>query len=208
MSNMVELNPFFTMQYLTQMRFNSFYYQISELMALEPESILEVGMGSGIVELILRQMGVEVTTLDQYEKLNPDILCSVVDIPRSDESFDVVACFQVLEHLPFDDFRIALKEIHRVAREHVVLSVPDCKPFFKMEITIPFLGKHRVLWNIPFRKSKNTMPPSHHWEVNRKGYGLKRVLGEMEQAGFAVMKTYRLWEGAYHRMFILKKVRK
>ena len=49
---------------------------------------------------------------------------SVVDLPFPDRSFDVVGCFEVLEHLPGDLPRRALSELARVARQAVVLSVP------------------------------------------------------------------------------------
>jgi SAM-dependent methyltransferase len=54
---------------------------------------------------------------------------SVVDLPFPDSSFDVVGCFEVLEHLPGDLPRRALAELARVARLAVVLSVPQ-EPFF------------------------------------------------------------------------------
>ena len=48
-----------------------------------------------------------------------------IDFP--DDSFDVVYSFEVLEHLHEPDR--ALRELARVARQHVVLSVPH-EPFF------------------------------------------------------------------------------
>ena len=42
---------------------------------------------------------------------------SVVDLPFPDRSFDVVGCFEVLEHLPGDLPRRALSELARVARQ-------------------------------------------------------------------------------------------
>ena len=51
----------------------------------------------------------------------------IYNIGIPDDSFDVVYCFEVLEHLHEPDK--ALAEMARVARGHVVLSVPH-EPFF------------------------------------------------------------------------------
>ena len=61
---------------------------------------------------------------------------SVVELPFPDRSFDVVGCFEVLEHLPGDLPRLALAELSRVSRGTVLLSVPsrtslqpgECRP--------------------------------------------------------------------------------
>ena len=57
------------------------------------------------------------------------VVGSIVDLPFPDRSFDVVGCFEVLEHLPGDLPRRALSELARVARRAVVLSVPH-EPVF------------------------------------------------------------------------------
>ena len=51
-------------------------------------------------------------------------VCDVVDINKPNESFDTVAAFEVLEHVPQPER--ALREFHRVARNHVILTVPNC----------------------------------------------------------------------------------
>src|SRR5690606_18639469 len=51
----------------------------------------------------------------------------IYNIPFDDDSFDVVGCFEVLEHL--HDAPRALAELARVARKSVVMSVPH-EPFF------------------------------------------------------------------------------
>jgi ubiquinone/menaquinone biosynthesis C-methylase UbiE len=53
---------------------------------------------------------------------------SVLALPFADRSFDAVLCMEVLEHLqhPAD----AVRELARVARDVVVLSVPF-EPFFQ-----------------------------------------------------------------------------
>jgi 2-polyprenyl-3-methyl-5-hydroxy-6-metoxy-1,4-benzoquinol methylase len=112
---------------------------LAKIADLSPQTFLDAGCGEGFVaDLLLRKMpGLELTGFD----FNPDaveiaraknptatfITASIFDLPYDDSSFDVVGCFEVLEHLP--DPRLALKELTRVARNAVIISVPH-EPFF------------------------------------------------------------------------------
>ena len=49
----------------------------------------------------------------------------VRDLPFEDDSFDVVICAEVLEHLPGNDWRRAVRELDRVSRDVVIVSIPD-----------------------------------------------------------------------------------
>lgn len=106
---------------------------------LAPTSLLDAGCGEGFVaEILLREMpALEVTGFDVLEdsvelarRRNPRAAFSTGDIyniDHEDSSFDVVVCFEVLEHL--HEPERALSELARVARHAVVMSVPH-EPFF------------------------------------------------------------------------------
>jgi ubiquinone/menaquinone biosynthesis C-methylase UbiE len=112
---------------------------IGQILTLAPATFLDAGCGEGFVaELLIQQLpGLELTGFD----FNPDaveiakaknpgstfITASIFDLPFDDNSFDVVGCFEVLEHQT--DPRPALKELARVARNAVIISVPH-EPFF------------------------------------------------------------------------------
>jgi ubiquinone/menaquinone biosynthesis C-methylase UbiE len=112
---------------------------LARIADLAPETFLDAGCGEGFVaELLLQQMpGLELTGFDfnpdavEIAKTkNPDatfITASIFDLPFDDNSFDVVGCFEVLEHLV--EPQNALKELTRVARKAVIISVPH-EPFF------------------------------------------------------------------------------
>jgi len=114
---------------------------VAEIAALSPRTFLDAGCGEGFVaQRVLRELpGVELTGCDVSDgalavaaRTNPGgrfVSGSVVSLPFADKSFDVVGCFEVLEHLPGELPRQALSEMARVARRAVVLSVPH-EPVF------------------------------------------------------------------------------
>jgi ubiquinone/menaquinone biosynthesis C-methylase UbiE len=117
-----------------------FHAKITEIVeALHPETVLDAGCGEGFTaEIFLRAMpALRLTGFDPHapsvelaRMRNPRAEFMVSDIynmPFEDDSFDVVGCFEVLEHL--HDAERALAELNRVARGAVVMSVPH-EPFF------------------------------------------------------------------------------
>src|SRR5918993_384640 len=114
---------------------------IAEVVALSPQSFLDAGCGEGFVarRVIAAVPGIDLTGCDVADQAlamaaeaNPGarfVVGSVVELPFPDRSFDVVGCFEVLEHLPGELPRRAMAELARVTRHAVVLSVPH-EPMF------------------------------------------------------------------------------
>ena len=44
----------------------------------------------------------------------------------------------------------------------------------------------------------------HFWNIGEKDHPLKKVMGDITEAGFEIEKTYRVIENPFHRFFILK----
>jgi len=118
--------------YDTKERFCSYWHQIQEVLLLKPSEVLEIGIGNGFVSRYLKERGINVTTLDIDKELKPDVVGSVLDIPFHCETFQVVACYEVLEHLPYEDIPKALSEISRVSKQYVILSVPDVNRVYRI----------------------------------------------------------------------------
>ena len=79
---------------------------------------------------------------------------SIYQIPVADKSYDLVLCCEVLEHL--ERPRAALKELLRIARGDIFLSVPN-EPWFQLANLLR--GKYiRDLGNHPEH--------INHWSVN------------------------------------------
>ncbi|MFN2629976.1 MAG: class I SAM-dependent methyltransferase, partial [Gaiellaceae bacterium] len=81
---------------------------------------LDVATGGGHVARRLREAGCEVVSLDPAPGMQPDVIARAEQIPFADASFDVVACRIAPHH--FDDVVAAVKEMARVAGEHVVIE--------------------------------------------------------------------------------------
>lgn len=115
---------------------------IAELKKLQPESVLDVGAGEGFILQKLKDQhnatkfeGIEYVddAIAIGKKLHPDIVIKKGDIyklPYKDNSFDVVLCTEVLEHL--EKPKHALEELLRVSKKYVLLSVPN-EPFFTLQ---------------------------------------------------------------------------
>lgn len=192
-------------KYVNKPRWMSFYYQIQEIMRRNPRNVLEIGAGKRIVGSVIEQYGIAYETVDIDPELNPDHLASVLDMPLQDGSFDIVCCFQMLEHIPYEDFSKALKEIHRVAKNYALISLPDAKQLFHYSFDIPKVGtKHISIPRPRFKPPVQMFDGEHHWEINIAGHPLTRVVSEIKAAGFVIETTYRPIENSYHRFFVLK----
>lgn len=193
--------------YDTKKRFISYWHQIDEIISLKPREVLEIGIGNGFVRKYLEEKNIKIKTLDIDKRLNPDVAGSVLEIPFIDESFEVVTCCEVLEHLPYSEFTKALKEINRISQKHVILSIPDVTTVYRINIEMPKIKPIRRLISHPFSRATNhKFDGYHYWEIGKMGYPLKKVKNDIISLGFNIIKTYRVFESYYHRFFILKKV--
>lgn len=204
-----ESNHYFNASYDSKERFISYWHQINEIIKLEPEKVLEIGIGNGLVSKYLRERNLNVITLDINKKLNPDKIGSVFDIPFANNSFGVVACYELLEHLPYTSFYKAVSEIFRVSKSYSVLSLPDknrfCRLYIQIHKTVIF---KKLLPLPPLNAPIHKFDGEHYWEIGKAGYPLSKITKDIQRAGFKIEKTYRIFEYPYHRFFILRKIEK
>ena len=113
--------------------------------------VLDFGCGSGFAVMKLREAGVDACGLELdraeiREHLIPEVADRVklydgrFPIPYGDEEFDHAYAVEVIEHVP--DYETAVRELHRVARHSVLITVPDIS-------SIPRLHRHHVVpWHL------------------------------------------------------------
>jgi len=117
------------------------YYKtfVKELKKLEIKNVLDIGCGEGFILNKLKQerIGESWEGID-YSKEAVEIgkkihsyldltQGSIYDSKFKDNSFDLVVCTEVLEHL--ENPQIALKEVVRISKKYILFSVPN-EPLF------------------------------------------------------------------------------
>lgn len=130
-----------------------FYAQVSTLVApLAAQDVLDAGCGEGLgLTRLAPVLPGRVTGFDLSEEAvsraraaHPAGTFSIEDItalPYDDGAFDLVICMEVLEHLP--EPAKALRELKRVCRGHLLLSVPH-EPWFQLGNLVR--GQWRETW--------------------------------------------------------------
>jgi len=189
--------------YVHKGRWVSYWHQIRAVLDLEPESVLVVGPGDGIVVDVLKKQIGAVKTFDIEKELNPDIVGSVDNMSLPDDSFDVILCAEVLEHLPFEKFEKCLSELKRVAGKYVVLSLPHFGPQLKLNFKIPMIKEARIAVKIPL-PLKHATGGVHCWEIGKKGYPLRKIRKIIKRQ-FTIKNEFIPLENQYHHFFVLEK---
>jgi SAM-dependent methyltransferase len=192
-------------RYMSKARWASLWHQLDEVLRLAPRRVLEIGPGPGVFKRVAGQFGVTVETLDLDPALQPDHVGSATALPFADGEFDVVCAFQMLEHLPYEQSMQAWREMVRVARRHLVISLPDARTVWPVSVHLPRLGVRR--WLVPkpsFGLAPHRFDGEHHWEINKRGFELARVSADLASA-CELIKTYRVHELPYHRFFVFRR---
>jgi 2-polyprenyl-3-methyl-5-hydroxy-6-metoxy-1,4-benzoquinol methylase len=139
----------------------------------EPQSILEIGCGTGyVISAISRQFPrakvygseVFVAGLEFAATRSPSakfMQMDARDIPFLGE-FDVIGAFDVLEHIEEDE--IVLTQMHEALKPDgiIVLTVPQ----------------HAWLWS-----------ESDDYACHKRRYSAKELVGKVQQAGFEIVKS-------------------
>ena len=184
-------------------RWSSYWHQIRAALRLRPRSVLEIGSGSGVFRSYLRGIGVDVKSVDIDDTRKPDL---IADVSRLDETlppgmrFDVIAAFQVLEHLPFTEFERCLEGIRRRTDQYALISLP-CNGFqlrFSFGISTWRVSRGfyvRLPWKIKYCDE-------HYWELG-PGHSIRKVTRIMERY-FEVIERYYVKENPYHYCWVLR----
>jgi len=145
------------------------FYQTMFSMAgnVKPQKILDVGCGEGFTLSRFKEknIGKELEGIDYLEtaielgrKNHPDLKLkqgNIYKLPYKDNSFDLVICTEVLEHV--ERPQEALKELVRISGKYIMLSVPN-EPLF---MGANFLrGKNWSRWG-------NDIEHINHWTSRR-----------------------------------------
>jgi ubiquinone/menaquinone biosynthesis C-methylase UbiE len=137
---------------------------LTELNNLNPDSVLDLGGGEGIVARLIHEkldikhidiVDISSTSLNLAGKWTDSqrILADVYNLPFYTKSYDVVICLEVLEHL--DNPLRALKEIKRIASSGIIITVPNTM-FFRLGNLLSLKNLKNLGEDIDHKKSFNT----------------------------------------------------
>lgn len=129
---------------------------LKKIKRINPGNILDVGCGTGYITKRIAKINPNLIAVDTDAKrikmarefTNNQIDFRVIEpdkLPFPDNSFDLVTCLEVLEHIP--QYESFIKELKRVSRKYVLITVPN-EPFFRLANLLR--GKHiSTLGNVP-----------------------------------------------------------
>jgi len=197
-------NAHYRFRYDHHARWNAYWYQLREVLNKKPTSVLEVGVGSGVVKNYLKQENITVTTVDIDASLSPDIVASITKIPLPEKSVDVAVCCQVLEHLPFEEVKIALQELRRIAKSYIIISVPDARRMLlRALVQLPFVGSRSVMYKLETNR-KHEFDGQHYWELGKSGVTLSQFKNMLRNSGLHIEKDFIPFETPTKHFFVLK----
>jgi len=115
-------------------RLGSYFQQTARHIVdlFKPERTLDVGCAKGFLVKALDELGVDAYGIDPsvyaVSNAHPDVgdkinLDSARSIPYPDNTFDVVTCLDVMDHVPLKEVTKTLKELLRVSKEWVIIRV-------------------------------------------------------------------------------------
>lgn len=178
----------------SQVHFN-WYYQQAKLVydnCDRTDSILEIGIGTGLLSDLLRRRRWQITTLDIDEEKHPDICESASEFDYSSLDVNVVLAFEVFEHIPFATFENVIKCLSQAHVDRVFFSLPwNEYQLLDFKLTLPFLKEMKIAWSLSKRKITTH---AHFWELakrartfpDKKLVKLEQMVSFFESQGFKV----------------------
>lgn len=197
--------------YFDLQRFISYYHQIDIIKrhSNKKDQILEIGVGDGTLSTLLKHQGFRIKTCDFDQKLKPDYVEDIRQLHFSKNSFDLVIAFEVLEHIPFEDFKKALKELHRVCSKRTIISIPYYTiSVYGMLKLLPFVKPNlfliRLIEKFFIRHKFNGQ---HYWVMGKQGFSRRRIRKILNECGFKIRAESSPKLNPVHYFFVLEKIR-
>jgi SAM-dependent methyltransferase len=136
--------------------------------------VLEIGPGAGYTTFLLRTWGLRVTTMDLDPKLNPDVVGDVTNPCFVANSFDCVLAAQVLEHIPFEEFETTVKELARITKRYVIITLPAPLIGIAGLLNAPSFSPVGLTLGLPYYV-KHRFDGQHYWELGKRGSSVRYV---------------------------------
>ncbi|MDI5985634.1 class I SAM-dependent methyltransferase [Halomonas sp. M4R5S39] len=191
----------------------TYWYQLSLISELQPLTLLEVGVGTGLVTAYLRHTGIAVTTLDINPRLEPDHIGSILALPESlvNEAFDMVLCSRVLHHIGFEDFELALSNLARLTRRDCLITLPvdDFRLYLMSRVTSSGIHTRSIPLPLSLKrflmKLKGNGAGGGIWKVNSSRATTQDKIVEALSRYLRIVRVFRIPENQSHLVLVLRK---
>jgi SAM-dependent methyltransferase len=125
--------------------------RLVRLISKKEQSVLDIGARDGHFSLLMTEFYKSVTALDikkpSIHHKNIDCVCGdITNLDFSDNSYDLVFCAEVLEHIPSHLLGKACFELSRVSKEFLLIGVPYKQDIRIRRTTCMFCRKTNPPW--------------------------------------------------------------
>ncbi len=192
-------------KYVTKDRWLNYWYQLEWVRRCAPTTVLEIGKGNGLMQDVLQRFGMKVETVDIDPALEPTFVATVTDIPVESNTYDLVLCAEVLEHIPFEDVPKALLELGRVSKRWVLITVPHSGYVFSGILKLPLLPWTYLGWKLPHFWKRHTFQGEHYWELGKRGWSRRRLKRALVAAGFTIRRSLIPTDDPAHAFYLCEK---
>jgi 2-polyprenyl-3-methyl-5-hydroxy-6-metoxy-1,4-benzoquinol methylase len=199
---------YFNDGYFARKQFDTMISQIIDVYKLKPKKVLEIGIGNGFVSSYLRASGIEVVTFDINPKLKPDYVGNILEIETffEENSFDLILCAEVLEHIPFEHFEPILSKLQKITKSHMILTLPRSHKIllnFSFKLKVPFVSY--IERSVFLRLNSSEIFQDHHWQIDyKKVFGFRKLCFILDKK-FQITKSYSEKRNRSHQFFIMSK---
>jgi len=180
-------------------------------------SVLEIGPGESFVADYMRSLDVDYDTLDSDHTSDPTILSDLRSWDPGNSSWELVAAFQILEHMPFSDFENNIEKLISASEKYVFISLPYHCYGFRFRFNLSFGQMKRYLFDFGFhlptffknrRYRQDYMSEFpfavHHWEIGRRPYYTWAIEKVFKKKGLVTLKKFHS-VNPYHYFYLLEK---
>ena len=191
---------------MNKSRWSSIWHQMRQISSCNPQAVLEVGSGNGLLRAIAKTYGISIETVDIDPELMPDHVASATSLPFKDSAYDLTCAFQVLEHFPFEQSLLAFRELVRVSKKDILVSLPDSGKTVQIQWRIPKISKVDALIPIPLPRTRHSFDGEHYWEIGKRGYSPKQVRENLLAiGGVKLVREFRSKDNPFHRFYHFDK---